>query len=94
MAVSEIWQQKTKELKACVAKENGYTVEDMNQFEHQALEMESRVICLLGKVAKAAAGHGKTTIDYLKEKCSDLYTADGAVLESREYDDLWAKLKK
>ena len=125
-----------EELKARVAKENGYTVEDMNQFEHQALEMESRVICLLGKVAKAAAGqedgiltkdyidlrvggegflklsdiraavlihqqvragsagHGKTTIDYLKEKCLDLYTADGEVLESREYDDLWAKLKK
>ncbi len=154
----------TEELKARVAKENGYTVEDLNQFEHQALEMESRVICLLGKVAKAtagqedgiitrdyiylrvgregflkiadvraavlihqqiragAAGTGKTTIDYLnvgligrggisavaectkesgmalieylKEKCPDLYTADGAVLESREYDDLWAKFKK
>jgi len=54
-------------LKAQCAKENGYTVEEINQFEHQALETESRVIDLLGKVAKATSGQedGIITRDYI-----------------------------
>ena len=148
-------------LKVQCAKENGYTVEDVNQFEHQALEMESRVISLLGKVSKAAAGQedgiitrdyifltlsrnvlirlsdlkaaclytqkihagkggnlteveyllvglmgkdgasvvaectkesGLALIEYLKEKCPGLNTVEDRILESSEYDDLWAEI--
>lgn len=140
------------------AKLSGYTVEEINQFEHQALEEESRVISLQGAVAKAASGQkdgiitqdyiylkvgddtvirlsdvmaaclvqqtvkagknmpidylivgvmgkggtstvaectkesGLALIEYLKEKCPGIYTADERVLESREYDMLWAEL--
>ena len=147
-------------LKAQCAKDSGYTVEEVNRFEQQALEMDSRVICLLGKAAKVTSGQedgvltrdyifltisrnvlirlsdlkaaclftqtvtagggrqvvgveyllvgligksgssvvaectresGTTLIEYLKEKCPDLDTADGKVLGSREYEELWAE---
>lgn len=153
-----------EKLKAHIAKENFYTVEDMNRFEHQALEEESHVISLLDVINKNVSGQedgiltrdyiylrlegeaflkiadiqaavlihqqikagsrksgvvginylmigligkngvsataectreaGQALINYLKEKCPDLYTADGEVLESSEYQDLWAEIKK
>lgn len=153
-----------EKLKARIAKNNFYTVEDMNRFEHQALEEESRVIKLLGVINKTMSGQedgiltrdyiylrlegeaflkiadiraavlihqevkagstkkgmigvdylmigligkngvsataectreaGRALIDCLKEKCPDLYTADDEVLESSEYQDLWAKIQK
>lgn len=56
-----------EEWKERCARENNYTVADMDEFERQALEMESRVISLLGPVAKAAAGQedGILTRDYI-----------------------------
>ena len=53
--------------KARVAKESGYTVRDIDEFERQALEMESRVITLLDPARKALAGQegGVITRDYL-----------------------------
>ena len=59
--------------KAVCAKENGYTVEDMNDFERQALDMDSRVISLVGVVAKATAGQedGILTRDYIALRLED-----------------------
>ena len=153
-----------EKLKKRIAKKNFYTVEDMNRFEQQALEEESRVISLLGVINKTMSGQedgiltrdyiylrldgenflklsdlkaavlihqqvkagsvqkgmvgvdylmigllgkngvsctaectkeaGLALIDYLKEKCPDLYTADGEVLENSEYQDLWGEINK
>lgn len=153
-----------EKLKEHIAKKNFYTVEDMNRFEHQALEEESRVISLLGTFNKTMSGQedgvltrdyiylrlegeaflkiadiraavlihqeikagsmkngkvgidylmigligkngvsataectreaGQALIDYLKEKCPDLYTADGEVLENSDYQDLWGEINK
>lgn len=151
-----------EKLKTRIAKLNFYTVEDMNRFEHQALEEESHVISLLGVINKTMSGQedgiltrdyiylrldgeaflkiadiraavlihqevkagsmkkgmigvdylmigligkngvsataectreaGQALIDYLKEKCPDLYTADGEVLENSDYQDLWGEM--
>ena len=53
--------------KARCAAANNYTVEDMNVFEREALEQESRVISLVGPVAKATAGQldGILTRNYI-----------------------------
>ena len=53
--------------KARCAKANGYSIEDVNVFEHQALEDESRVITLLDIVNRTASGQrdGILTRDYI-----------------------------
>lgn len=141
------------------AKENGYTIADMEQFEQQALGNESYVLCLIDPVKKAVQGQedgiltkdyialtlnnpnilkladistacllkqtvkmgkgrsrigvdylsiglmakggasviaecsqksGTALIEMLKERIPNLDTADGEILESSEYDALWA----
>lgn len=57
------------------------------------------VIGLLGKNGVSCAAEctkeaGLALIDYLKEKCPHLYTADGEVLENSEYQDLWGEINK
>lgn len=49
------------------AKNNGYTVGDMDEFERQAMEMESRAVKLLGKAQALANGQsdGILTRDYI-----------------------------
>ncbi len=49
------------------AKKMHYTVEDMNVFEHQALEYESRVISLVGAFTRTTSGQsdGIITRDYI-----------------------------
>ena len=146
--------------RAKLAKNSGYTVEEIKKFEHQALEKESRVISLLSGPAKAMAGQmdgiltedyvflsltseavvrytdlkaavimeqsvraksntmeinylvvgligkggtssvaectkesGRALINYLKEKCPDLYTADGEIIRRDEYDEIWKKVR-
>ena len=140
------------------AQANDYTIQDMENFEQQALHEESRVIslldpvkknmfgqedgiltrdfialtlndpnilkltdvstaCLLKQKVKMGTGRNRTAVEYLnvglmakggtslvamcsmesgtallellKERIPDLDTADGRVLESYEYDELW-----
>ena len=40
-----------KKLKKICAKESGYKVEEVENFEHQALDLDSQAISLLGTVA-------------------------------------------
>lgn len=56
-----------EKLKELCAKENGYTVEEVNEFERQALEMESRAIRLVDTVKKAVSDQkdGILTRDYV-----------------------------
>lgn len=57
------------------------------------------MIGLIGKNGVSATAEctreaGQALIDYLKEKCPDLYTADGEVLENSDYQDLWGEMNK
>ncbi len=43
-------------------------------------------------VAECTKESGLALIEYLKEKCPGLNTVEDRILESSEYDDLWAEI--
>ncbi|MFG6367748.1 MAG: hypothetical protein K1W16_04880 [Lachnospiraceae bacterium] len=57
----------TKKWKELCAKNNGYTVSDMDEFERQTMDMECRVVKLLGAAQAVANGQsdGILTRDYI-----------------------------
>ncbi|HBV81934.1 MAG: hypothetical protein OSJ73_00500 [Lachnospiraceae bacterium] len=57
----------TKKWKEKCAKNNGYTISDMNEFESQTMKMECRVVKLLGTAQALANGQsdGILTKDYI-----------------------------
>lgn len=59
--------QGAKKWKETCAKYNGYTISDMDEFEHQTMDMECRAIKLLGAAEALANGQsdGILTRDYI-----------------------------
>lgn len=63
-----------------------------------SLEVNYLVVGLIGKggtssVAECTKESGRALLDYLKEKCPDLYTADGEIIGKDEYDEIWKKVR-